>query len=231
MNYNPLDSFKKLERFIVVPLHTIDYLLVERFYDCNKIEPTFCLPEKLRNITLEQYESVRNKILEFRSAALNNQNAELRLTANEIDYLCLDFYAKYSQTPVKEKKLTRVCCYEIQNNEIIEVDISCNAYFYKNRYFYTKEVLQFDLENGFIIESRRYLMVLDQEVNYPYIPVKSPSAGNLIYFILKSQHVSILYNRDILKSEEYIADAKIVRTIVQKLKSIGVENERLILRV
>jgi len=231
MNYNPFDSLKKLEKFIVVPLHTIDYLLVQKFYDCNKIEPTFCLPEKLRNITIEQYESVRNKILEFRSATLNNQNAELILTANEINYLHLDFYAKYSQTPVKEKKLTRVCCYEIQNNEIIEVDISCNAYFYKNRYFYTKEALQFSLENGIILESRRYLMVFDQEVNYPDIPVEFSFAGKLIYFILKSQHVSILYNKDILNSEAYIADAKIVKTIVQKLKSIGVENDRLILRV
>jgi len=104
MNFNLFDSFnKKLEKYIVIPLHTIDYFLVQRFYDCNKIEPTFCLPEKLRNITIEQYESVRNKILEFRSAALNNQNAELRLTANEIDYLRIDFYAKYSQTPVKKK--------------------------------------------------------------------------------------------------------------------------------
>jgi hypothetical protein len=231
MNYNFLNFSKKLERFIVVPLYTIDYWLVQKFYDCNKIEPTFCLPEKIRNITIEQYESVRNKILEFRSAALNNQNAELRLTANEIDYLHIDFYAKYSQTPVKQKKLTRVCCYEIQNNEIIEVNISCNVYFYKNRCFYTKEALQFNLENGFILESRRYLMAFDQEINYPYIPVKSHCAGDLIYFILKLQHVSILYNRDIVKSEEYTADAKIVKTIVQKLKSIGVENNRLILRV
>lgn len=231
MNSNPLNFFKSLERFIVIPLYTIDYELVQRFYDPNKIEPTFCLPEKLRNITIEQYESVRTKILEFRSAALYNQKAELILTANEINYLHIDFYTKYSQTPVKEKKITEVCCYEIENNEIIKVAISCYAYFYKNRYFYSKEALKFNLENGLILESRRYLIVFDQKVNYPYLPVEFSFAGKLIYFILQSQHMSILYNRDIVHSKEYIDRAKTVKKIVGKLKSIGVENDRLILRI
>ena len=227
MNRNSLGFFKKLEKFIFVPLFIIDRLLAKRFY--KKIDPYFGLPEELRSITIEQYELLREKILEFRVAALNNQNAELILTANDINSLYAYFYSEHFQLPDNNCFFTTIYCYEIQENEIIQKLVDSYVYFYHQKYFYTKTALKFILDNGVIQESQRVFMIFNEDAfTSRYLPVIPSLSSGLINFILRSQHHGFLPDHVMI---EYIADKITVEEIIKKLKSIEIEDNKLILIV
>ena len=116
--------------------------------------------------------------------------------------------------------------FDIQYNEIIISEISPFFYFTSNKPLLSKRAVKFNLENGKILEYRKFISQFNQEIeNSEYQLVKKHFSSGLIHFILGSQ------TSDSRKSFQSIISkiGKEANPIIKKLKSIKVRDNKFIL--
>ncbi|BAY87395.1 hypothetical protein NIES267_69170 [Calothrix parasitica NIES-267] len=200
--------------------------LIALIFIGNKIDLDLGLPPEIKQIDFEKYPEVRGRVIAFNMAVKFDRSVELALSAEDINILYSEAHLEYSKRPVKYKGFTELKYFDIQNNEITVSEISPFLYFTSNDPLLSKRAVKFNLENGKIIEYRKFISTFNQDIdNSEYQLVDKTFSSGMIHFILGSQ------TSDSRKSFQSIRSkiGKEANPIIKKLKSIKVRDNKLIL--
>ncbi|NJR17289.1 MAG: hypothetical protein HC785_17300 [Calothrix sp. CSU_2_0] len=115
--------------------------LISLIFLSNKIDTELGLPEKLTKISFEKYQEVRGRVLAFKTSVLFDKNAELVLTANDINALQLEVYLEYLKEPIINKAGGRIMCFDIRDDEVIMEKIFPFFVFKFKKHLYIQKVL------------------------------------------------------------------------------------------
>ncbi|MEM7714668.1 MAG: hypothetical protein AAF349_14020 [Cyanobacteria bacterium P01_A01_bin.68] len=204
---------------------TFDNLIALIFIG-NKIDLDLGLPSQIKQIDFEKYPEVRGRIIAFNMAVKFDRSVELSLSAEDINILYSEAHLEYSKRPVKYKGFEELKYFDIQSNEIIISEISPFLYFTSNDSLISKRAVKFNLENGKIIEYRKFISRFNQDIDSSeYQLVDKTFSSGMIHFILGSQTSD---NRNSFQSVR-CKIGKEASPIIKKLQSIKVRNNQLIL--
>ena len=200
--------------------------LIALIFIRNKVDLDLGIPLQIKQIDFEKYPEVRGRVIAFNMAAKFDRSVELVLSAEDINILYSLVHLEYSKRPVKYKSFEGVNYFDIQNNEIIVSEISPFFYFTSNKPLLSQRAIKFHIENGKIVEYRRFISTYNQEIeNSEYQLVEKPFSSSLIHFILGSQTIDYRKSLQSMRSKV----GKEASPIIKKLKSIRVRDNQLIL--
>ena len=203
----------------------IDNLLALIFIG-NKVDIDLGLPLQIKQIDFEKYPEVRGRVISFNMAVKFDRSVELILSAEDINILYSEIYLEYSKRPVKNKIFAELKYFDIQNDEIIVSEISSFLYFTSNNPLISQRAVKFDIDKGQFVEYLRFISTFSQNIdNSEYQLVKENFSSGMIHFILGSQTIDGRKSLQSMRSKI----GKEAIPIIQKLQSIKVRNNQLIL--
>jgi hypothetical protein len=212
---------------INILLWIVDNLISLVFWS-NKIDAELGLPDKLKKISFEKYQEVRDRVLAFKTSVLFDKNAEVILTASDINALHLEVYLEYLKEPIINKAGNRLTCFDIQDNEVIMEEIFPFFVFKFKTHLYIQKGIKFTLQDGKVYESHRLISNFNKVVySSNYKPVEDYVYSNIVDFILGYKSGDI-FTPKLLESKR-IKNRKEADATVRKLKSIRVRDNKLIL--
>lgn len=192
----------------------------------NKVDSDLGIPTEIKQIDFEKYPEVRGRVIYFNTAVRFDRSVELVLSAEDINILYSQVHLEYSKRPVKYKVFEGLNYFYIENNEIIISEISSFIYFPSNNPLLSKQAVKFDIENGKIVEYRKFISTFNQNIdNSEYKLVNKTFSSGLIHFILGSQTIDRRKSLQSMRGKI----GKEANPIIKKLKSIRVRDNKLIL--
>jgi hypothetical protein len=202
--------------------------LISLIFLSNKIDIELGLPDKLKKISFEKYQEVRGRVLAFKTSVLFDKNAELVLTASDINALHLEVYLEYLKEAIINKSGSGVKCFDIQDDEVIMEEIFSFFVFKFKKHLYIQKGIKFILQDGKVYESHRLISHFNKIISRSnHTPVEDYVSSNIIDFILGSKTEGICTQK--LLESKRTTNRKEANTTVRKLKSIRVRNNKLIL--
>ncbi|MGB3637167.1 MAG: hypothetical protein WBA39_06185 [Rivularia sp. (in: cyanobacteria)] len=201
--------------------------LIALIFIRNKVDLDLGLPPELKQINLEKYPEVRGRVIAFNTAVRFDRSVELVLSAEDINVLHAEVYLEYSRRPIKDKILAKLERFDIQNNEMIISEIAPFLFFPSNNPLISKRAVKFVMENGKLVEYRRFITVFNKDINNSEYKLSQKGfLSGLIHFILGSQTTD---SRNSLQSIRNKIE-KEANPIIKQLKSIRVRDNKLILQ-
>ncbi|WP_414622225.1 hypothetical protein [Calothrix sp. CCY 0018] len=201
--------------------------LIALIFIGNKVDLELGLPPELKEISVKKYPEVRGRVIAFNTAVRFDRSVELVLSADDINVLYAEVYLEYLRRPIKHKAFESLDCFDIKNNEVLISEISPFLFFTSNKSLINRRAVKFAIENGKLIEYRRFITVFSKNIdNSEYQLVKKGFSSGLIHFIIGSQTTD---SRNSLQSIRKKI-GKEPSPIIKNLKSIRAIDNKLILQ-
>ncbi len=184
------------------------------------------LPEEIKTVTEEKYYEVMSRIIDFRTKILFSVDAEIILSASDINATFKFHYDNYSSRTLKDKAFDVLYFFDVEEGEIIMYEASLFLIF-GFRPLFVKKKLKFELINGEIHEFKKTINFFGSEIKSDkYVLVKNEFSTSLIYRILTSPESNSV---DSCKKSTIASSRVIAEPLIKKIKLIRISDKNLIL--
>ena len=106
----------------LTPLWIVDNLLSVTFFNTTQSKTIF--PEIITSVNEERYYQVQSRIIDFKTKILFSSEAEIELSANDINAILFFSYCSYQARSLGDKAFDLIRFCEIYDDEIIMNEIS-----------------------------------------------------------------------------------------------------------